>query len=305
MRASSDSTAAAAFSSPTPRSSSRHGSWVAAFRTRSGPRRTSGFALVLVAAGLLVIGLWNVPAGLFAGTIVLAFGHALCFPSLLTLAVSMAPAGERSAVVGTFTAFSELGFLVGSLSLGAIASTVGYGGMFVVCATGPLLGALVLTPSEPHVPLPSSTQRDREPRARAKWDLGTRIVLGCGNFGGSRLGAGVLRSGGTRRSVPNHGRCLGARDHVLRHRRRVRRWAERDVDRRVARREGPDRARRDHHRDEDLQPHGGRGGSRALAPPDPTAGRDEPQEARARARPAVRGSRARSGHTCRGDAFGV
>jgi MFS family permease len=110
-----------------------------------GPRRTSGFALVLVAAGLLVIGLWNVPAGLFAGTIVLAFGHALCFPSLLTLAVSMAPVGERSAVVGTFTAFSELGFLVGSLSLGAIASTVGYGGMFVVCATGPLLGALVLT----------------------------------------------------------------------------------------------------------------------------------------------------------------
>jgi MFS family permease len=110
-----------------------------------GPKRTSGAALALIAAGLLVIGLWNVPLGLFAGTIVLAFGHALGFPSLMTLAVNAAPAGERSSVVGTFTAFTELGFLVGSLSLGAIASTVGYDGVFVVCAVGPLLGALVLT----------------------------------------------------------------------------------------------------------------------------------------------------------------
>jgi MFS family permease len=109
-----------------------------------GPKRTSGAALVLISAGLLVIGLWNVPLGLFAGTVVLSFGHALGFPSLMTLAVNAAPEGERSSVVGTFTAFTELGFLVGSLSLGAIASAVGYGGVFVVCASGPLLGALLL-----------------------------------------------------------------------------------------------------------------------------------------------------------------
>ena len=112
---------------------------------RLGPKRTSRVALLLLSAGLLTIGLWNVPAGLFAGTIVLALGHALAFPSLMTLAVNAAPSGERSAVVGTFTAFTELGFLVGSLSLGAIASTVGYDGVFVVCAAGPLLGVLLLT----------------------------------------------------------------------------------------------------------------------------------------------------------------
>ena len=109
-----------------------------------GPKRTSRAALLLIAAGLLVIGLWNVPAGLFAGTIVLAFGHALGFPSLMTLAVNAAPPGERSAVVGTFGAFTELGFLVGSLSLGAVAAAVGYDGVFVACAVGPLLGLLVL-----------------------------------------------------------------------------------------------------------------------------------------------------------------
>jgi MFS family permease len=112
---------------------------------RLGAKRTSGFALLVLSAGLLVIGLWNVPTGLFVGTAVVAVGHALGFPSLMTLAVNAAPAHERSSVVGTFTAFTELGFLVGSLSLGAVASAAGYDGVFVVCALGPLLGALLLT----------------------------------------------------------------------------------------------------------------------------------------------------------------
>jgi MFS family permease len=112
---------------------------------RLGPKRTARVALSLIAAGLFTIGLWNVPAGLFAGTVVVAFGHALAFPSLMTLAVNAAPARERSSVVGTFSAFTELGFLVGALSLGAIASAAGYDGVFVVCALGPLAGVLVLS----------------------------------------------------------------------------------------------------------------------------------------------------------------
>ena len=112
---------------------------------RLGPKRTSRFALGLISAGLFTIGLWNVPAGLYVGTVVVAFGHALAFPSLMTLAVNSAPVTERSSVVGTFSAFTELGFLVGALSLGAVASAAGYDGVFVVCAFGPLLGVLVLS----------------------------------------------------------------------------------------------------------------------------------------------------------------
>ena len=111
---------------------------------RLGPKRTSRIALSLIAAGLFTIGLWNVPVGLFAGTVVVAFGHALAFPSLMTLAVNAGPASERSSIVGTFSAFTELGFLVGALSLGAVASAAGYDGVFVVCAFGPLLGVLLL-----------------------------------------------------------------------------------------------------------------------------------------------------------------
>jgi len=111
---------------------------------RLGPKRTSGTALLLISAGLLTIGIWNTPAGLYAGTVVVAFGHALAFPALMTLAVNGAPATERSSVVGTFTAFTELGFAVGALSLGAIASRLGYDGLFIACAVGPLVGALLL-----------------------------------------------------------------------------------------------------------------------------------------------------------------
>ena len=111
---------------------------------RLGAKRASGAALLLISAGLLTIGFWSTPAGLYAGTVVLAFGQALAFPALMTLAVNGAPATERSSVVGTFTAFTELGFAVGALALGAVASAVGYDGVFVVCAIGPLLGALLL-----------------------------------------------------------------------------------------------------------------------------------------------------------------
>ena len=89
----------------------------------------------------------------------------------------------------------------------------------------------------------------------------SRIVLGCGNFGGvgsspAFFGQGIPKD----EADADHGRGLGARDHDVRHRRRVRRRTERDLDRRVARGEGRRRSRRDRRRDEDVQ--SGRGGRR-------------------------------------------
>ena len=74
----------------------------------------------------------------------------------MTLAVNAAPESERSSVVGTFSAFTELGFLVGALSLGAVASAMGYDGVFVVCAFGPLLGVGVLSRLTARPPLPAA-----------------------------------------------------------------------------------------------------------------------------------------------------
>jgi MFS family permease len=112
---------------------------------RLGSKRASGSALVLLAVGLCTIGLWSTPAGLFLGTVVFASGQALAFPALMTLAVSGTPASERSSVVGTFTACADVGFAIGALTLGAVASVGGYDAVFLFCAFASVVGALLLS----------------------------------------------------------------------------------------------------------------------------------------------------------------
>jgi MFS family permease len=109
-----------------------------------GPKRASGVALVLLAAGLLVIGLSVSEIGLYAGVVVFAAGQALAFPSLMTLAIADAPVADRSSVVGTFTAFADVGFAVGAISLGAVADAAGYDGVFLAAAVASLAGLVVL-----------------------------------------------------------------------------------------------------------------------------------------------------------------
>jgi MFS family permease len=124
---------------------------------RAGPKRTATAALVLVAAGFALVALLDSPAGLYAGTIVLACGQALVFPALMTLAVSAAPASERSGVVGSFSAFADLGFAVGAVSLGAIESGFGATGVFAVAACLAVVGLVPLGRVTPRrgVPVPA------------------------------------------------------------------------------------------------------------------------------------------------------
>jgi MFS family permease len=111
---------------------------------RLGPKRASSLALVLLAIGLVIVGLWNTQAGLFIGATVFAVGQALAFPSLMTLAVQDAPPADRSSVVGTFTAFADVGFAVGAVSLGVVANAAGYEGVFLAAAAASLAGLFVL-----------------------------------------------------------------------------------------------------------------------------------------------------------------
>ena len=62
----------------------------------------------------------------------------------MTLAVNAAPESERASVVGSFGAFADVGFALGAVSLGAVASAAGYSGVFVVGACASLVGVLVL-----------------------------------------------------------------------------------------------------------------------------------------------------------------
>jgi MFS family permease len=109
-----------------------------------GPKQAAGSALALLAAGLLVIGIWSQPLGLYVGTALFAMGTALAFPALLTLAVDRADASDRSSVIGTFSACVDVGFAIGALTLGGVASIWGYDGVFVTSALIAMVGALAL-----------------------------------------------------------------------------------------------------------------------------------------------------------------
>jgi MFS family permease len=105
-----------------------------------GPRKAGRFALITNTAGFLVMALWAEPAGLFIGTALFSIGQSLVFPALMTLALANATPEERGAVVGTFTAFFDLAFGIGAISLGWVASQFGYSGVFVGAAIAATLG---------------------------------------------------------------------------------------------------------------------------------------------------------------------
>lgn len=71
------------------------------------------FALV-VGSGFLTI------PTLLAGTVIFACGQALAYPAMVSLALSRAPAAERSAVVGTCTAFVDVAIAFGAFALSGL-----------------------------------------------------------------------------------------------------------------------------------------------------------------------------------------
>jgi MFS family permease len=111
---------------------------------RFGSRASATTALVACIAGLLVITLMRSAVALYAGAVVFGLGQSLIFPALLALAVRAAPDSERGSVVGTFTAFVDIGFGLGPLTLGAVAAAFGYPGVFAGGAVSVAIGLLIL-----------------------------------------------------------------------------------------------------------------------------------------------------------------
>jgi len=111
---------------------------------RIGASRATRIALVLSASGLTMIGLWRTPAGLVAGTIVMALGVALFTPALFSVAVEGIPANERGAVMGTTSAFLDLAFGLGPATLGFVAAGIGRPGTFLAGGIVALAGLVVV-----------------------------------------------------------------------------------------------------------------------------------------------------------------
>jgi MFS family permease len=111
---------------------------------RLGAPRCAALALTLLATGLATVALWPSLTGLFVGVVVFSCGQALAFPAMLMLAVQHAPAAERSAAVGTVTAFVDLALASGALTLGVVAEVAGYRGAFATASAVAAAGLLLL-----------------------------------------------------------------------------------------------------------------------------------------------------------------
>jgi predicted MFS family arabinose efflux permease len=81
--------------------------------------------------------------GLFAGVSIFAVGSALAFPALMMLALRGTPPSQRGAIIGTFTAFVDLGFGIGPATLGVVSEAFGYLGLFLT-ASAVAAGGLAL-----------------------------------------------------------------------------------------------------------------------------------------------------------------
>lgn len=112
-----------------------------------GARRSSAGALIFGAVGLVALGIWASPLGLYVGTVVFAFGTALAFPALTVLTVNRVPEGERGAVLGTFTAAVEVAFGLGPPTAGFFVSASGFRAAFLAAAAVAGIGLVVLTRS--------------------------------------------------------------------------------------------------------------------------------------------------------------
>jgi MFS family permease len=111
---------------------------------RIGHVKMARIALGLDVVGLGTIGVWGSPAGLFVGATVFAVGQAFLFPSLMSIAIGDTPPAERGSVVGTFTAFFDLAFGLGAVTLGAISEALGFSGLFLSAAGIAAVGSLLL-----------------------------------------------------------------------------------------------------------------------------------------------------------------
>lgn len=101
----------------------------------------AAFALVLIAAGLLIVASWASPVGLVAGAAVLALGVTFSTPAFFAAIFALAGPSERGAASATASAMLDLGLGIGPILLGFVSDAVGIPWAFGVGAGIALVGA--------------------------------------------------------------------------------------------------------------------------------------------------------------------
>lgn len=125
--------------------------WLIACRTvfrglsdRVGRTRVAVPSMALVAAAYFLLALPPTPVSLTLTAIVLGTGTALLYPTMAAMVIDRAPSAESGLALGTLSAAWDLGIVVGSVLVGAVADRVSYGAGFAVGGVSATLGVVAL-----------------------------------------------------------------------------------------------------------------------------------------------------------------
>lgn len=104
---------------------------------------------ILVAISAMLLPWLNGYGMLVVISVLFGFGYGALVPSLTALVVDVINAKERSAALGFFTSFIEVGIVVGAMGLGVITESIGYSKMFflsgIIVVAITILFALLVT----------------------------------------------------------------------------------------------------------------------------------------------------------------
>jgi MFS family permease len=111
---------------------------------RFGAVTSASAALLLVIVGLVAMGVWSTPTGLYASALLLAAGTAIFAPSMALAAVQGVEPGERAQVMATFTLFLDLASAIGPAVLGVTAARNGFGVTFAAAGAAGVVALVLL-----------------------------------------------------------------------------------------------------------------------------------------------------------------
>jgi len=110
---------------------------------RFGLKGTLFPALLLTAAGAILLAQADTAATMAVAGVLCGAGHGYAFPIISALVVNRARSAERGAAVTAFTALFDVGLLIGSPALGAVAERWSHSVMFTIAAAVLVLAMLV------------------------------------------------------------------------------------------------------------------------------------------------------------------
>lgn len=127
---------------------------------RLGLARAVTAALSFLACGLVVLGAFATPLGVYAAAVLVGLGMSFMYPALMAMTVNGVSDHERARVISTFTMFFEVGTAGGGLLFGFLAELTSKRGGFLAGAVSSLVGLwffwTVLLPSVRRRPISAS-----------------------------------------------------------------------------------------------------------------------------------------------------